>query len=367
MLSSPVLMWVQPFRAEVEQVPPRTEADHRVAVLLNGNARKVNARVLRALSHVVPQGDLFLSRSELDARRIAQQVVDRGYQTVFMGGGDGTVTCFVNEILTQVALRRQHHPTPTPRFGVLKLGTGNSVASLVKASSTRGDGFVDDVLKARAGEVPGFRSIDLLLIDGKRAPFAGVGMDGKLLNDYNWVKQNFGQGPLSKVLSGPGGYFTSITFKTVPYYLANSNTVNCEVVNGPNTAYRMGPDGTPVETFAPGATLYKGPTVIACAGTVPFYGYEFRMFPFAGKRRGMMNLRVGTVPTTSILANLPKLWQGQWFPENLHDFLVKDATMKFDRAMPLQVAGDAEGYRDEVHLQVANEGIDLVDFTGSVH
>lgn len=360
-------MWVQPFRADVEQVHPRLEVDHRVAVLLNLSARKVSAKIHRALSHVVPEGDLYVSRSELDARRIAQQVVDRGYHTVFLGGGDGTLTCFVNEILGQVALRRQHHPTPTPRFGILKLGTGNSVASLVKASSTRADGFVDDVLRARAGEVPGYRSIDLLLIDGKRAPFAGLGMDGKILNDYNTVKNSFAQGPLSKVMTGAAGYFTSVAFKTVPYYLAHSNTVDCEVVNGPALAYRMGPDGTPVETFAPGSTIYKGPLVIAAAGTVPFYGFELKMFPFAGKRRGMMDLRLGTVAATAILSNLGKMWSGTWFPEGLNDYLVKDVTIRFSRPMPFQISGDAEGYREEVHFQIAPEPIEVVDFTGAVH
>ncbi len=359
-------MWVQSFRADGEQVSPRAETE-RVAVLLNANARKVTRRVQRALSHVVPEGDLYFSRSELDARRIAQQVVDRGYTTVFMGGGDGTVTCFLNEILTQVALRRQHHPTPTPRFGVLKLGTGNSVASLVKASGTRADGFVDDVLRARAGEVPGYRTVDMLLIDGKRAPFAGLGMDGKLLNDYNWVKQNFGQGALGKLMTGPGGYIASVAFKTVPYYLTQSAAVECEVVNGNAAAYRMGPDGTPAETFGPGATLYKGPLMMAAAGTVPFYGFELCMFPFAGKRRGMMNLRVGSAAATSILANLPRLWNGTWFPEGIHDFLTKDATIRFSREMPFQVAGDAEGYRSEVRFQMAPEPIDLVDFTGALH
>jgi len=223
------------------------------------------------------------------------------------------------------------------------------------------------VLRARAGEVPGYRTIDLLLIDGKRAPFAGLGMDGKLLNDYNWVKQNFGQGALSKLMTGPGGYFTSVAFKTVPYYLTHSNAVECEVVNGPAIAYRMGPEGKPVETFEPGATLYKGPLIMAAAGTVPFYGFELKMFPFAGKRRGMMNLRLGMLPATSILANLPKLWTGSWFPEGLRDFLVKDATIHFSREMPFQIAGDAEGYRKEVHFQLAPEPIDVVDFTGAIH
>ncbi|MFT3707816.1 MAG: diacylglycerol kinase family protein [Archangium sp.] len=361
-------MWVQPFRADVEQVPGRVEGEQRVAVLLNANARKVTAKIVRAISHVVPQGDLYLSRSELDARRIAAQVVDRGYHTLFLGGGDGTLTCFVNEVMTQVALRRQHHPTRMPRFGVLKLGTGNSVAALVKASSTRDDGFVDDVLRARAGEVPGYRTIDLLLIDGKRAPFAGLGLDGKLLNDYNWVKRNLGQGGLmKKVMTGAGGYFASVAFKTVPYYLTHSTAVDCEVINGPSTAYLMGADGAPKQSYKPGETLYKGSLMMAAAGTVPYYGFELKMFPFAGKRRGMMDLRLGTVPTTAILANLPKLWSGTWFPEGIRDFLVKDATIKFSREMPFQISGDAEGYRSEVHFQVAPEPIDVVDFTGSLH
>lgn len=173
-------MWVQPYRSTIEQIPPRLDVDHRVAVLLNANARRVTPKVVRSLSHVVPEGDLFLSRSELDARRIAQTVVDRGYHTVFLGGGDGTVMCFVNEIVSEVNRRREYLSTPMPRFGVLKLGTGNSVAALVKASSTRGDGILDDVLRARSGEVPGTRAIDLLLIDGKRAPFAGLGIDGQI-------------------------------------------------------------------------------------------------------------------------------------------------------------------------------------------
>lgn len=358
-------MWVQPLQSEADQGSTRSEAEPRVAVLLNANARKVSKRIVRSLSHVVPEGDLYLSRSELDARRIAQQVVDRGYTTVIMGGGDGTVCCFINEILNQVALRRQHHPTPTPRFGVLKLGTGNSVASLVKASG--GDGFVDDVLRARAGEVPGYRTVDMLLIDGKRAPFAGLGMDGKLLNDYNWVKENFGKGALGKLMTGPGGYIASVALKTVPYYMTQSTEVECEVINGGFTAYRMGADDAPVETYAPGATLYKGPLMMACAGTVPYYGFELCMFPFAGKRRGMMDLRVGTAPATKILANLPSLWNGTWRPEGLHDFLVKDATIRFSREMPFQVAGDAEGYRSEVRFQIAPEPIDLVDFTGALN
>jgi diacylglycerol kinase family enzyme len=362
-------MWVQPFRsADVEVYPPRHETG-RVAVLLNANARKVTPKVIRALSHVVAEGDLFLSRSELDARRIAQQVVDRRYHTVFLGGGDGTLACFVNEIANQVNQRRQHHPTELPRFGVLKLGTGNSVAEVVNASGLRGDGIVDDVLRARAGEVPGYRTVDLLTVEGRRAPFCGLGVDAKLLNDYVAVKQTVADGPLARLMTGPGGYFASVALKTLPFYLTNPNAVECEVINGDaGLAYRMGPDGKPVgEPLEPGAVLYRGKVMMASAGTIPYYGFALKMFPFAGKRRGMMNLRLATIPAAEIVANLGGLWKGTWFPEGMRDFLTREAVVRFATPMPFQIAGDAHGARDELHVAVDREPIELVDFTGALH
>jgi diacylglycerol kinase family enzyme len=349
-------------RESLPQSPPRT-----VAVLLNANARKVSARVERALEHIVPKEDLFVSRSSMDVSRIAEEVIDRGFQTVFIGGGDGTVTCFVNEILNQIASRAPHETVHQPRFGILKLGTGNSVASWVQASTADADGFVDDVLRGREGEVPNLKSVDLMMIDGKRAPFAGLGLDGKLLNDYSWVKNHLGQGAFSRLMTGPGGYFTSVAFKTVPYYLTHSTSVDCEVINGQDEALLLSPTGEVTESFAGGSCLYRGPLMMAAAGTVPFYGFELRMFPFAGLRKGHMNLRLGTVPPTAILANLPKLWAGTWFPEGLKDFLVKDVTIRFSRPMPLQVAGDAEGYRNEVRFEMARERIELLDFGAAIH
>ena len=363
-------MWVQPFRNEAQQVPERTQSDHRVAVLLNANARKFSSKIVHSLSHAVPDGDLYVSRSELDARRIAQAVLDKRYHTVFLGGGDGTFSSFVNEIMNQVELRRQHHPGLTvPRFGVLKLGTGNSVATLMRSSSASGGGILDDVLRARAGEIPGYRTLDLLMVEGKRAPFAGLGLDGKVLNDFIWVKQNLGKGMLTQLMNGRAGYFTSVAFKTVPYYLANTNKVECEVINGKTSAaYRIAPNGLPMgEPVEPGGVMFRGELMMAAAGTTPYYGFELKMFPFATKRRGMMNLRIGTLPTMKILTNLKGLWAGTWFPEGLLDFHCSDVTINFGRAMPFQVSGDAEGYRDSVRLQMAPEPIEVVDFTSAIN
>src|SRR5262249_1942233 len=130
-------------------VPTESQASgsSRIAVLLNAQARKVTPRIVRALSHVVPRADLYLSRSPIDARRIAQAVLRRGYHTVFCGGGDGTFIGFADEILTEAEAAR----AAAPRFGVLELGTGNGVASHAQAQGCAGGGQVDG--RQRAGVV----------------------------------------------------------------------------------------------------------------------------------------------------------------------------------------------------------------------
>ena len=62
--------------------------------------------------------------------------------------------------------------------------------------------------------------------------------------------------------------------------------------------------GRTVEELAPGALLYRGPAMLVAAGTIPFYGYALRMFPFAGQRPGHLQLRLGTVNPLAAVANL---------------------------------------------------------------
>jgi diacylglycerol kinase family enzyme len=144
--------------------------------------------------------------------------------------------------------------------------------------------------------------------------------------------------------------------------------VECEVTNGASEAYRLGPDGSPVGApIAPGEAMFRGKLMMAGAATMPFYGYGLKMFPFAHQRRGMMHVRLGQVHASNVLANLPKLWNGRWFPEGIHDFHAKDVTIRFVRPMPLQIGGDAAGYRDEVKLSVAPETVELLDFHGAVN
>lgn len=338
----------------------KAPTEPKVAVVLNANARRVTERVIKGMSHVVPEEDLYLSRALTDCRRIVQAVLEKRYHTVFCGGGDGTFMSFMNEVFRQLDQRNQYLAQRAPRFGVLKLGTGNGLASLVNASSLRGERILDDVLRARAGEVPGYTRVDLLRALGKRSVFAGMGVDAQIINDYNAAK-----GP---VANGPLGYLKSVSLRTIPYYLTNSTYTECEVINGNTAAYRLGSDGHPVgEPIAPGELIFRGRLNLAAAGTAPYFGFGMKAFPFAGMRRGMMHLRLCAVPVSRVLLNLHKQWAGRWFPDCIQDFHAADVTINFARPMPLEIAGDAEGYHESVHLDIAPEQVELVDFTGSVN
>ena len=86
-------MYVHPIRSDDASLAPIAlhPVEPKVAVLLNANAKRVNEKVRRTLSHVVPEGDLFLTRTFEEARAVAETVVERRYQTVFTGGGESYV------------------------------------------------------------------------------------------------------------------------------------------------------------------------------------------------------------------------------------------------------------------------------------
>src|SRR5574342_1121834 len=329
------------------------------AVLLNGNARKVNDRVVRSLQGVVPAGDLFVSRDELEAARIADAVVGRRYGTVFTGGGDGTFVAWLNQILDRSERRR----SPAPRFGVLALGTGNAVAGVVGA---RPDTHVRDLRAFLAGRARRTRRLDLLSCDGRRTPFAGLGIDAAILNDYNWLRNRLAGTRLSRLAKGVRGYGLAIAVRSAPRQIAQRRPAHCEIVNTGAAAWHLDAQGRrvgrPVEH---GNLLYAGPCILAAAGTVPYYGFGLKAFPFALSRAGTMQLRLATdIGVASLLWNVPRIWKGSFSHPGLLDFQVERAELTFDRPVPLQVGGDAEGERQRVTFGMAPHGGEVVDFAG---
>ncbi len=328
-----------------------------IAVLLNANARSVDARVTAQLKGVVPAEHLFLSRCSAEAHRIADTVVDRGYGTVFTGGGDGTFVSWVNHILD----RAERQETPPPRFGVLPLGTGNAVAEVVGA---RRGGAVEDLRRYLRGEVPFYRNLALLTVEGRRTPFAGLGVDAAILNDYNWLRQRLAGTRFSRLAVGVRGYGLAIAVRSAPRQITQRRPAYCEIVNAGGPAWRLDGQGRragrPMER---GELLYAGPCLLAAAGTVPYYGFGLKAFPYALHRPGAMQLRVAAdIGVASLLWNVPRIWRGSFSHPGLLDFQVERVELSFDRAVPFQVGGDAEGERDRLTFGMAERSVEVVDF-----
>jgi diacylglycerol kinase family enzyme len=332
-------------------------ASGRAAVLLNANAKQVNARLRAALARVVPADDLFFSTTTDEANRIADTVVSRGYGTVFTGGGDGTFVSWVNRILDHAERRS----APRPRFGVLALGTGNAVAEVVGA---RRNAHLDALRAWFGGRRTGLTRVELLSCDGRRTPFAGIGVDAALVNDYQWLRRRFGHGSLRPLTTGIAGYFVAGMLRSAPRAVLERRASYCEVVNVGGPAHRLDALGRRLgPPIRHGELLYAGPSRMVAAGTVPFYGFGLKAFPFACTRPGAMQVRLlADIDVPTVLWNLPQIWSGQFAHPAMLDFHAERVTVTFERPAPLQIGGDAEGWREQVAFGMTGDAVELLDY-----
>jgi diacylglycerol kinase family enzyme len=263
----------------------------------------------------------------------------------------------VNRIL-EAAERRSARP---PRFGVLALGTGNAVAEMVGARPRR---HAHDLARYLRGEVDGVRKLDLLTCEGRRTPFAGVGVDAAVLNDYNWIRERLAGTPLARLGLGATGYGLAVALRSAPRALLERRATYCELVNVGQPAWRLDASGERIgRAIGHGELLYAGPCMLAAASTVPYYGLGLRAFPFADRAAGMMQLRVATkIDVGTLVMNLPKIWSGGFAHEGLLDFHAHRVALRFEKPMPLQIGGDAEGWRDEVAFGMAANPVEIIDF-----
>jgi diacylglycerol kinase family enzyme len=334
----------------------------RVAVLINGNARGVSDRVIRLVSSVVPPEHLHISRSLTESRVLCRRILEAGYEAVLTGGGDGTFVQFVSHIrdLSRGPARPGGAVRAMPAVGVLKLGTGNALAGLVGASEPTEEGLTSDFWRARyTAHTREMRFVD---VEGRVAPFAGVGLDGRILNDYNFLKDRSRGTALEPYLSGGGGYFAAIGALSIPK-VASSRLPHVVIVNDGAPAWRVGPDGRRVGPLVlKGETIYEGPEIIASVSRLDGFGYGFRLFPFAYVREDRMHLRVATCGVFEILSRLHLIWRGEYFSDTIHDFLVDRVVMRSERPVPFQIGGDGEGHRSFIRLGLCREPLRLLDF-----
>lgn len=342
---------------------PRTASPSgRVAVVVNGNAKSVSAEVIETLDQILDSGDLFVSRRVEDSEAIARAIVDRGYGTILTGGGDGTFTV----VVTAVVREAQRRGVPLPRFGLLRLGTGNSLAWVLGASPSGGKGpgarraLAADLQRLRADA--GSRAIRLVEAEGMLSPFCGFGIDATVLRDYGAVKTALARGPLKPLSAGLFAYAVAATTRTIPSYLVR-RTPHCRVINEGSDATRISDKGTRLgPPIRAGAILYEGPAKLVALGTIPFYGFGFRIFPYADDRPDRMSLRIANVTPVEFIRHFQPIWRGEYeSPGVLFDYFVDDVTIEMDPPTSFQVGGDVRGERARVRVRLT-EPIRIVDF-----
>jgi hypothetical protein len=160
------------------------------------------------------------------------------------------------------------------------------------------------------------------------------------------------------------GYGLAVALRSAPRALLQRRPSYCEIVNVGRPAWRLDGKGARIGRPIPhGELLYAGPCMLAAASTVPYYGLGLRAFPYTGSAHGMMQLRVATsigVPT--LLMSIPSIWSGAFAHEGLLDFHAERVALRFERPVPLQVGGDAEGWRDSLTFGMAASPVEIVDF-----
>jgi diacylglycerol kinase family enzyme len=335
-------------------VPPPSR---RVAVVVNGNAKGVDDEVIGTLDQILLGGDLFVSRRREDCQDIARTVVSRGYGTVLTGGGDGTFTVVVTEVVREARRRGR----PLPRVGLLRLGTGNALAWVVGASRARGRGLAADI--QRLYEDAGSRPLRLIEVEGFIAPFCGFGADALVLADYSAVKDALERTPLRRWAPGPLSFFLAAVTRTMPGHLVRP-VPHCRITNAGADAFRVGARGQLLgPAIVRGEVIYEGPIHLASLSTIPFLGFGFRFFPYADDREDRMQLRVSTLGVRSFVRHFSAIWRGDFDdPETMFDYLVEAVTIETDPPTPFQIGGDLQGERSRVEVKLTPHPIRLVDF-----
>ena len=329
-------------------------ADDSLAVVLNKNAKSVNAPIQKMIAQLVPPDHVFVSESRDHGREIAHEIVDRGYRTVATAGGDGTFVTCVSDIFEYLGTKPDR-PDP-PRFFVLKLGTGNAVASTFGASRPTRDGLAHDLHRARNAQY--CRRLPVLAVEGKITPFAGCGLDARVQFDYYNHKASFLKAGLGKLAMGGAGYTLSVASRTLPHELFGTRPV-MRVYNAGQTGLRVREGGEVLERVDPGALLYEGAALIASASTIPYTGLNMRLFPFARLRDDKFHLRISDLSTLETLLALPVIWRGRYQSDQIYDYLVDRVVIESDEPLPLQIGGDLAGTRHRVEIGLASAPLEM--------
>ena len=325
-----------------------------LAILVNANAKRGGRRVAVQISRALGGATVRLTKriEEIEA----WLAVLEDPRCILSAGGDGTAIALVN------ALDHVFAPgAALPTIGLLPLGTGNGWARSLGAPKL--DRCLRILAAATDARAPlPTRRFSVFRVEGRLAHFAGSGYDAMILEDYkNQIAES--KGPATHFSKSVYGYLTATLLRTTPKVALNGMP-NVIVENLGDDAYTMSADGKLLKVYGArrGTVLYDGPAGCASVGTSPEFGYGFKAFPFAERLPRYMNLRIYDRGSIKAVANIPNLWKGKHPLAGMHDWFVQSARMTFSREVPLQIGGDAAGFRRTIEYEVDPRPLEMLDW-----
>jgi diacylglycerol kinase family enzyme len=334
-----------------------TMKTRKVAVVLNKNARRYTGSLVGDIARIIPRRHIWVTGSLVDARQAVHEIMEGGFDVIFAGGGDGTIVTTLSVIRDVVA---SGGDIPVPPVGILKLGTGNAWTYAVGVKG--GLGQLSHV--ARGGS---FSTVENPLIDvgGLLCPFAGMGWDAQILNDYYDLNKEYEGRLLSPFTKNLFGYFVAAATKTLPRFAGGANVAEVEVTCTGSLLFRPERNGDclPVDGRT-NSILYHGPASFIAAGVIPFFGYKLRAFPHAGKVPGTMHLRIVNLDPGVAVRHLRGFWKGTYHSNDVIDFLTDGIRITSTDERPIEVGGDPKGYSRSIDFTVSNFVATIVAFWG---
>jgi diacylglycerol kinase family enzyme len=320
----------------------------RFAVMLNARAKRWTGSVHEAVQRYVPARDLFLTDDFRQARRTVDKLLSSGeYDVIFTGGGDGTIIYLVNEVERRIRegeLTRED----APPVGVLRLGTGNAIANYLGSRD-----IMEDLRLVRSGVPLEVHSVNMLEGAEGLFPFAGVGWDADILNDYDILKDAVRDTALENHATGLKGYGAAIATRTIPRAISQK-PVQLRIINLGEEALRINYEGEILERFEPDDLMYEGPARICGASSIPYWGFQVRMFPHADTYANFFQLRCYFGGVGPIVANLQGFWNGKIREDLMFDVLASSARVEIDgEPLPYQISGDAAGVERVIEWKLA--------------
>lgn len=296
---------------------------------------------MRAKLERAAPGDVRVTTSLDHAREVIRAEVAHGRDLIVLGGGDGTVVMG----LTLIAEACRGTGKPEPAIGILRLGSGNAIADTVGASD---DPEADLVTLVRGGGR--WKSIPLIEVLGVRAPFVGMGVDAQLLEDNEIIGRVVDRVPGGKrLVGGATRYALSVALRSMPRFATRTRPF-ATVTNVGSPALemtRLGPSGRQIPT---NTIMWKGNVTLVAGATIPFFGFGLKMFAFAGTHPGRFHLRCGDAGLLEILRNTPAAFRGEYFSDNVLDFLCDRVVIELDAETAIEAGGELLGRRSRVEL-----------------